>query len=556
MNEFAGLHDGGSSWIKPRGEQGIGRYLALLRQRIRLILAVAAVCTLAAAVYVLHEPKQYEAQAQLLVTPAPDTLLPEQSLLRDSSDPTVDVESVSLLVTTNGVAQVARAQLATGDTPAQLLNDIQSTPVAGSSLVAITATATDPVKAQRRANAFANATVQYETQQLHASLANEAKTLQAKIAALPPNEPPAVVSALSQQLTSIEGLGGSQDPTIRVAATAMVPTSVTSPHPLQSIAIALIAGLVLGIGVALAFHGLDPILRHEDQLEARYALPRLARIPSATRRNRPTGLLSLLRRRSSAARGAGGPLVPGRMPAPVLDAYRSLPPVLAAIAQVPMERSGPRSILVTSASEGEGKSTTAICLAWALAAGGHRVILIEADFRQPSIGSALGISSPVGTGTLLDSAAADRFRGARTPGVLEDALARTRLHGVELEILLAGNAPVTGATTLDRLLGAGAGGLIALAGQHADFIVIDSPGLNGGMETLPLARAVDELLLVVSVGQTRMARLDHLGELLLQYDIRPTGFVVVGGDDAASRRAYQAPSPNGRAAASRPRSRV
>ena len=528
-----------ASWIRPRAkEQGVGRYLAVLRGRAGLILIVAALCTVAAGVYVVLVPKQYQTQADLLVTPAPDGLLPEQSLLRDSSDPTVEVESVALLVTSHDVATLARAQLGNGESVASLLNHVQAVPVAGSTVVAITAQSTSPARAQMIANAFAAATIQQSTTQLQTSLTAEAQHLQAQIAALPASEPPAVVSALAAQLTSVEALQGGQDPTLRVATGAALPTSAASPHRLRTVAVALLAGLILGVGVALAAGGLDPVLRREGQLEARYTLPVLAQIPAVFtggRRGRLAG------RHRSAGRG---PLVPGRAPPPVLDAYRALLPALTTAARgSPTEGSKPRSILVTSPSALEGKTTTAISLAWSLAAGGHRVILIEADFRRPAIGEALGISSQLGVGTLFDSAAADPLRRRRTPLNLDEALVWTRFHGVEFEVLLAGDGRTRGSTMVDRVASGGARELISLARRRADFVVIDSPALDEAMETLSLVQDADELVLVVALGETRIARLEHLGGLLQRYDVRPAGFVVVGVNRGASGPAYGAGRP-------------
>jgi capsular polysaccharide biosynthesis protein/Mrp family chromosome partitioning ATPase len=514
-----------ASWRRPRAEEGVGRYLTVLRQRVRLILAVTGLCTLAAIVYVVGTAKTYQTQADVLVTPAPDSLLPEQSLLRESSDPSVEVESVALVVTSQDVASVARARLRTTESVPALLRHVQAVPVAGSSVVAITATDNSPARAQRLANAFANATIQHTTAQLRAGLDAEADHLKAQIAALPANSPAAVVQALAQQLTNVESLESGQDPTLRIATQAALPTSASSPHVLRSVAAALLAGLVLGVGAALAFNGLDPVLRRQEQLEARYIVPVLAQVPAAA----SGSLRQRLSRRLGRPAAAAGPLIPGRGPSAVLDAYRSLVPLLTATRRGSLaEGFEPRSIVVTSPSASDGKTTTAVNLAWLLAASGHRVILIEADFRRPGLSSALGISSAVGMGALFDSVAADLFRPSRTPANLEEALVETRLRGVRFEVLLAGEGPITGATTLDQLSSAGARELIALAGKRADFVVIDAPALDEAIETLSLVQHADELLMVVALDRTRMARLEHLAELMDRYGIRPRGFVVLG----------------------------
>jgi Mrp family chromosome partitioning ATPase len=64
--------------------------------------------------------------------------------------------------------------------------------------------------------------------------------------------------------------------------------------------------------------------------------------------------------------------------------------------------------------------------------------------------------------------------------------------------------------------------------QLADYVIIDSPPLNEVVDALPLARAADEVLIVVRLGQSRLNKIAQLGELLAENGIRPSGFAVVG----------------------------
>jgi Mrp family chromosome partitioning ATPase len=62
----------------------------------------------------------------------------------------------------------------------------------------------------------------------------------------------------------------------------------------------------------------------------------------------------------------------------------------------------------------------------------------------------------------------------------------------------------------------------------ADFVIVDSPPLTDVVDALPLARNVDDVLIVVRPGTTRLSKLTQLGELLAENGIRPMGFAVVG----------------------------
>ncbi len=71
------------------------------------------------------------------------------------------------------------------------------------------------------------------------------------------------------------------------------------------------------------------------------------------------------------------------------------------------------------------------------------------------------------------------------------------------------------------------------ARSRADFVIIDSSPLSEVIDALPLAAAVDSVLVVVRLGRTRMGQLTELGELMVENGIRPDGFAVVSAPRAA-----------------------
>jgi Mrp family chromosome partitioning ATPase len=172
-------------------------------------------------------------------------------------------------------------------------------------------------------------------------------------------------------------------------------------------------------------------------------------------------------------------------------------------------------VLVTGPSPGDGKTTASINLASTIAAAGKRVILIEADSRRPSIGRALDMQAEVGLASVVT--------GRR---YLVDALMPVGGEDAKLRVLL--NAPDE-APAADVLSHLSADTLLLQAQRLADWVVVDSPPLNHVAETLALAQAVDELIIVVRLGHTNFRDLTELAEMLAQQDITPAGFVLLGG---------------------------
>jgi Mrp family chromosome partitioning ATPase/LPS O-antigen subunit length determinant protein (WzzB/FepE family) len=486
-----------ADWLLPGEEQlGIRRYAQTIRERFKLIALTVLVTTLAAALYVGTAQKTYKAEADILVSPVAGTdttLNGIPGLIHASSDPTRDVQTASRLVTTIDVARTAREKLNTDRTARSLLKDIKADPVAGSNVIAVTATASTAQSAQNLANVFAAAAIEDRTGKFHDQLDAAIKALKPQVDSLPKDAPGAAPNPLRTQLSELETLRAGSDPTFRVETQADKPTAAAWPKRNVSILAGIFAGLALGIGGAFAAQVFDPRLRREDQLRALYRLPVLARIPEESRA------------RSDNA------IAPHQLSPAGVEAFRTLRATLTA----PRPAGGQiRSVMITGASPSEGKTTTALNLAASLALAGKRVVLIEADLRRPKIGKALGISATRGIASVLIDGLP-----------LNEALLTSEAYGENLKLLLVDRA---GEWMADQFSLPAAKGLVDEAKEIADYVIIDSPPLAEVIDALPLVQMTDDVVLVVRLGRTHLNKLTRLGEILARYGIRPAGFAVVG----------------------------
>jgi tyrosine-protein kinase len=471
----------------------MGLYVDLLRSRLSQVVVIVVTAVGAAALFVALADKAYEAEAQLLVTPIPNgnQELFGLGLVSESGDPTRDVETMAKLITTTPVANRVRSELGIEASSASLLKNVRAEPVAQSSIVTITAKATEPKLAAHLADAFAQSAIAVRTERMRAVVDAVIPQLRAQLSELPPVEARARED-LSERIRSLEALRALQDPTLHMEASATVPTSPVAPRPALSIGAALIAGLVLAFGAVLVAHFLDPRIGREEDLR-QYRIPIVGRIPREPRRL-----------------GQRGPLRPGELSKTAADAFHRLASSLTA-----QSANGQRSIFLTGASPNDGKTTVALNLGLALGAQRDEVLLVDADSRRPTLASTLGLTPDHGLADVVTERAS-----------LTDALVpvdgRTEGRVQVLAQMPAEPAPTpVSDEAADRL--------IRDATQRAKWVIFDGGALNYTPESLPLARRVATILLVIRLGATRTRDLADLAELLVQQGITPHGFIVVGG---------------------------
>jgi polysaccharide biosynthesis transport protein len=306
--------------------------------------------------------------------------------------------------------------------------------------------------------------------------------------------------------------GGLKESNIRIVDAAVPPKKPSTPRVALNLSLGLLVGLALGIGAAFLQEHFDNSLKTTEDVERILQLPALAMIPSVESLNghsvygsgngsgkavRANGSGRLLPITGSAARAGGNGHAGNGLPvsahwyridelAPqysaLAEAFRSLrTSVLLSAAGQP-----PRSLLVSSAQPGEGKTTISANLAISLAQLGQRVLLIDCDLRRPSVHRAFQIQGSLGVVSYL---AGQRDWRA--------AVEKTSLPG--LDVLVSGPVPPNPAELLssDRMQK-----LIQEALEDYKFVLVDSPPLLNVSDSRILATLVEGVVLVVKGGET------------------------------------------------------
>jgi polysaccharide biosynthesis transport protein len=282
------------------------------------------------------------------------------------------------------------------------------------------------------------------------------------------------------------------------------------PTPERNIILGLAFGLVIGVGLGFLREALDTRIRSAEEVAERLRLPLLARLPETPRRLRSREELVMLAEPTGAE----------------AEAYR----VLRSNVEFANLDRGARTIMVTSALKGEGKTTTVANLAVAYARAGKRVALADLDVRRPFL---------------------DRFFRLRdVPGLsdvalghvdLEDAIAHVSAGEGERSSRqgAARNGPAAVAGVVDVLtagpLPPNAGEFVASQAiteivqrlrERYELVLIDAPPLLQVGDAMTLAAKVDGLILVSNLRMARRQVLTELDRIIQTLPARPLGVAV------------------------------
>lgn len=494
------LHDIGPSTEAPTAN-ALAPYLRALRDHWLLVLAAVIVAVASSAAWLSVRSSRYEAAAQMLVTPVPadDRSFLGLPVLRESpGDPPRTIQTAVTLIKSVQAAEGVARRVESRRTVAQVLDAISIQPKGQSNVIAVTATADSAEGAARLSNQFVASALFVRDAAIRTAASVQVDRIQARLASQGA-ERGTNTEALTARLDVAQTLRESDDPTISLVQTARVPDAPVGPSKKLILLLAILAGFVIGSIGSVLSQILDRRIRDEQELTGLYPLAVLARVPVLT---------GLERRRSAQSAWS--------MPAPVREAFRTLVVQLersrTLLAGLENDSAG-RVVLITSASAGDGKTRSAINLAGALAATGDRVILLDLDLRKPEVGLMLDVLEQTRPQALMERQRGLADHLVPAPGLPSLSVMALAVHD-DLGFLDA----------LNRRLPE----LIEEARRLAAWVVVDSAPLGEVSDALSMLDVVDDIVVVARPGNTELASLATLRELLERGNIvPPAGLLVV-----------------------------
>jgi non-specific protein-tyrosine kinase len=336
-----------------------------------------------------------------------------------------------------------------GEVPDDVALSVTATrPEEASPVVAATAVSSDPEAAQRAAAAF----------------------------------PEAILTAMAdlEQISSPEAVG------VVALTEPGVPDSPASPDPVRNLVIGALIGLVLGLAAAFVREALDVRIKDADDVEAEHLLPVVGEIPIEMRRE---ALPARTHPDSSRA-----------------EAYRQVRTHLMF-----GEATGlPRSILVTSANPGEGKTSLAVNIAELSRRAGQTVVVVDADLRRPAVDDyVLGVRRQPGLSDYL-------LGKADLAEVLVDS---EGLHLVPSGALPKNPSELVGSVRFAEMLRA--------LEDEFDLVVVDGPPVLPVADAIQISVMVQGVLLCARQGETTKSELRRAKDLLERINARIYGVVLM-----------------------------
>jgi tyrosine-protein kinase len=487
-------------------------FLRIIRRR-GWIAVLAAVLIPAGAVYFsLQQPKLYQADATVLLSrqnlAATISGIPDYSFY----DPSVAQTQAELAKVPEVAERTLRATGIRDLTAPQLLGETQVVPQKDTDLLTFIVTDGSASRAMRLATEYAKAYTLYRRDIDTASIKGALEDVRGRLGQIVAQGKSGSAAykdlvLRQQQLQTLEALQTSNASLVRKATGAIQ----VQPRPFRNGFVGLALGLIVGIGLALLWEALDTRVRSAEDIEHRLGLPLLARLSEPSRR---------LQRKNALAMIAD----------PTGHQAESFRLLRTNIDFVNLDRDA-RVIMVTSALDREGKSTTIANLAVAFARTGRRVVLVDLDLRRPALARFFGLRGREGlTNVALGECSLDDAikyvavepEGAKSTSV--DGNGSGAIEGV-LELLLSGPPPPgAGEFAASEAVGK----ILNELRERADLVLVDAPPLLHVGDAVTLTARVDALFVVTRLKTLRRPVLKELARVLEASPGEKLGFVLTG----------------------------
>jgi polysaccharide biosynthesis transport protein len=472
----------------------------IARRRAPLILLCALVVAAAAFAFSKQQTKEYTATSSLVFSNNP--LSQQIAGLEAASGTSQIVQQASNIELVKLGDMAAKTAAKYGLSEEEVYEDIEVAGQGESSVVAVSATSSSPELAAAIANTYARAFVLEQQKSNQQFFDSALKLVEKQLDRLPASErfeeAGVALQNREQQLRLLKELkyGG-----VKLAQPAVVPSEPSSPNTKRNTLLGGILGLLLGIGLALVLERFERErrLREPEDLEGVYDLPLLGVVPQSP---------------SLAGAARSEDLRPEE-----IETFNLIQARLRFF-NVGQDL---RTILITSAARDEGKSTISRFLAEAAARMGSRVLLVEADLRNPTLAAKVGVSDG--------------------PGLGEVVLGEARLEEAVRSLELGGAGQLNNAKTLDVLAASSRGSsnpgelmssfmmnaTLEKAKSEYDLVVVDTPPLTTVADGFPLLDKVDGVVVVSRLGRARRDLSERLRRTLDRSGAPQLGLIANGG---------------------------
>ncbi len=512
-------------------ESSLREYLTVIARRKWLLVCVFTVFVVASLVLSFRTTPRYRAVAELNYAPTPSisavtggynyvsTLGVQQSL-----------QSAAAIMVTPDMAQRVADYLDLAS-PAQIGAKIQSEEVGPqanpTSLLTISAESTSPQKAVVAANAYARVWMDWRKQLAvqQVDLAQKLATIQLRNYKTKEQKQSAGYWQLQSNLTNLVAFRAIvSNGEYSLVSEAVVPKAPYTPRHVRDGLLGAVLGLGVGLASVLLAAQLDVRVRDQEEITDALGLPVLGRIPRVPKEVLRSGGLIVLRESGGAS----------------AEAFRMLRGNLDFVG-VDGEM---RSILMTSATQGEGKTSTICNLAVTLALTGKRVVVVDADLRRPRVHAYFdlpngrGLSTVIAgrdrLGEVLQPIALSRPQGLASAGeplVSSDDSA----SGIRMYALTSGPLPPNpGELVTSHHLEAVLSELV----KGADMVLVDVPPFMAVGDASSVAARCDGLMLVSKMGEVTRGVLKEARDFLAPLPCQKLGIVLTNMELEGGRYKY------------------